>query len=234
MAWMLQRLFGRTAPPLRCGRVLLVEPAGRHFEAWSLLRETSRLHLMPFEPAWTEDELVRSAFRRRLRLYALDRRRGTGAAFLVLRASDRTLVGGVTLSNIRRGVTQSASIGYWIGLPYVRQGYACDAVGGALRHAFDKLGLNRVEAACMPGNTASMGVLEKTGFRREGLARGYLRINGRLEDHVLYARLRDDLAADRDRGEEVRAKAGQTVRVPAEAALDERQMPDQSPKGRAA
>ncbi|MBS0240556.1 MAG: GNAT family N-acetyltransferase [Proteobacteria bacterium] len=233
MASMLDRLFRRTAPPLKCGRVLLVEPDRRYFEAWSLLRETSRQHLEPFEPAWAEDELSRGAYRRRLQRYAEERARGTGVAFFVLRASDRALVGGVTLSSIRRGVTQSAALGYWIGLPFVRQGYASDAVRGVLAYAFGKLDLNRVEAACMPSNRASMGVLERTGFHREGLALKYLRINGRLEDHYLLARLRDDLAIRRDeRGQAVadsraREIGGGLASAAARAS-------DADPKGRAA
>lgn len=188
------RLFTRSGPPLRSGRVLLVEPALLHYEAWSLLRETSRQHLEPFEPAWASDELSRGAFRRRLKRYRLDRRLGTGAAYLIERAADGVLLGGVTLTNVRRGVTQSASVGYWIGLPFVRQGYASEALAGVLRYAFDELRLNRIEAACMPRNRASIGVLERGGFRHEGLARRYLMINGSFEDHLLFARLRDDVA----------------------------------------
>lgn len=194
MGFSLNRLFARSEPPLRSGRVLLAEPAPRHYEAWSLLRETSRQHLVPFEPAWSPDELSRGAFRRRLRRYRLDRRRGVGAAYLVERAADGELLGGVTLTNIRRGVTQSASVGYWIGLPFIRQGYASEALAGALRYAFEELQLNRVEAACMPRNRASIGVLERAGFTHEGLARRYLMINGTFEDHLLFARLRDDVA----------------------------------------
>lgn len=177
---------------MRFGRVALVEPERRHYEAWSLLRETSRQHLEPFEPAWAADELSRAAYRRRLRRYRHERRNGTGAAFFVVRRSDRALLGGVTLTNIRRGVTQSASVGYWIGLPYVRQGYAGEALAEVVRHAFDDLELNRVEAASMPSNRASIAVLERAGFRHEGLARRYLRINGVFEDHLLFARLRED------------------------------------------
>lgn len=192
MAFGLQWLTGRTGPPLRHGRVLLVEPERRHYEAWSIVREASRNHLEPFEPAWASDELSPRAFRRRLRRYRADRRNGFGAAFLIERASDNALLGGVTLTNLRRGVAQSASVGYWIGLPFVRQGYASDALVAILRHAFDDLELHRIEAACMPSNRASLAVLERAGFKREGIARRYLKINGIFQDHVLLARLRDD------------------------------------------
>ncbi|MGE0764998.1 MAG: GNAT family N-acetyltransferase [Hyphomicrobiaceae bacterium] len=214
MGLTLNRLFARSGPPLRNGRVLLVEPDIRHYEMWSLLRESSRQHLEPFEPAWSPDELSRGAFRRRLRRYRLDRRRGTGAAFLIQRAADNTLLGGVTLTNIRRGVTQSASVGYWIGLPFIRQGYASEALEGVLRYAFEQLELNRVEAACMPRNRASIGVLERAAFRHEGLARRYLMINGTFEDHLLFARLRHD------------AEAKEVVAGEGTAAAERQGMPD--------
>ena len=179
-------------PELRSGRVALAVPRPAHYEAWSLLRETSRQSLVPFEPEWQPDELSRPAWRRRLARYRSERDRGTGEAFLILRASDRALVGGITLSNLRRGVTQTASVGYWIGVPYLRQGFASEAVALLLGYAFEDLGLNRIEAACMPSNAASIAVLERAGFRHEGVARGYLRINGVFEDHLLYARLCGD------------------------------------------
>jgi ribosomal-protein-alanine N-acetyltransferase len=200
MTLSLSRLFGRSGSPLRGSRVLLVEPDWQHYDDWWLLRETSRQHLEPFEPAWAADELSRQAFRRRLKRYRFDRRQGTGAAYFVVESKEGTLLGGLTLTNIRRGVTQSASLGYWIGLPFVRNGYASEAVGIALAHAFDGLGLNRVDAACMPANTASIAVLGRAGFRQEGLARSYLRINGVFEDHLLFGRLRSDRAIAIDRG----------------------------------
>lgn len=191
----LRWLMRKTGVPLRHGRVLLVEPQLRHYETWSLLREASRRHLEPFEPAWAADELSLFAFRRRLRRYRSDRRWGLGTACFVERQADGALLGGVTLTNIRRGVTQSASVGYWIGLPYIRQGFASDALAAMLHHAFQDLELNRVEAACMPSNEASLAVLARAGFRREGLARRYLKINGSFEDHLLLARLRDEAPA---------------------------------------
>lgn len=188
LAW----LVGGAGSALRAGRVVLETPSRSHYAAWARLRDDSRDHLVPFEPQWSPDELQPAAFRRRLRRYRRDRRNATGYAFFVVRASDRLLLGGVTLSNVRRGVTQAASVGYWIGQPFVRQGFASEALSAVVQHAFEDLGLNRVEAACMPRNRASVGVLERAGFRREGLARGYLCINGAFEDHLLFGRLRHD------------------------------------------
>lgn len=188
LAWLINGKRSR----LRAGRVFLAVPSRGNFAAWSALRAESRAHLIPYEPMWSNDELSWPAFRRRLRRYAFDRRQATGYAFFVFRAADDVLLGGVTLSNVRRGVTQTATVGYWIGKPFVRQGYASEALSAVLLHAYEDLGLNRVEAACMPSNRASIGVLEQAGFRREGLARRYLRINGAFEDHLLFGRLRGD------------------------------------------
>lgn len=177
---------------LRTQRLFLETPRRGHYAQWSGLREASRAHLEPFEPQWSHDELTFAAYNRRLVRYRRERLDRTGLAFFVLRASDRELVGGVTLSNVRRGVTQAGSVGYWTGMPFTRRGYASEALSAVLGYAFEDMELNRVEAACMPINRASIGVLERAGFRREGLARRYLRINGVWEDHLLLACLRGE------------------------------------------
>jgi ribosomal-protein-alanine N-acetyltransferase len=98
----------------------------------------------------------------------------------------------VTLTNIRRGVAQAASVGYWIGGPFARRGYMTAAMKALMPFSFQGLRLHRVEAACIPTNAASIALLERSGFRREGHAREYLCINGAWQDHLLYARLADD------------------------------------------
>ena len=156
------------------------------------MREQSRNFLTPWEPTWPADDLTRASFRRRIRRYAEDQRNDLAYAFLIFRSSDNALVGGLTLANIRRGVAQAGSIGYWVGAPFARQGYMTAAVRALVPFSFRSLRLHRLEAACLPANAASIGLLEKTGFKREGYARGYLCINGLWQDHLLYARLRDD------------------------------------------
>jgi [ribosomal protein S5]-alanine N-acetyltransferase len=171
--------------------VTLRMPQIADFEEWAALRETSRDFLTPWEPTWPLDDLTRAAFRRRIKRYAEDLRTDQGYAFLIARSSDGTLVGGLTLANIRRGVAQAGSLGYWTGLPFVRQGYMTAAVRAVIPFAFMSLRLHRLEAACIPTNTASIRLLEKTGFVREGYAREYLCINGVWQDHLLYGRLND-------------------------------------------
>jgi [ribosomal protein S5]-alanine N-acetyltransferase len=175
------------------GAKVYLRPARRRdFRAWAKLRAQSRDFLAPWEPTWSEDALEFNAFRRRISADAKERVAGTGFGFFVVRRGDDALLGGIGLSNVRRGVAQTASVGYWIGSPYARRGYMADALGALLRHAFDTLALHRVEAACLPENTASRRLLRKFGFREEGYARRYLRINGGWADHVMYALLKEE------------------------------------------
>jgi ribosomal-protein-alanine N-acetyltransferase len=184
--------LGSQAPFLGGAKVYLRPPQPVDWSAWAQLRAESRDFLAPWEPLWPADALQRSAFRRRLRYYARDAREGMGYAFLILRRDDDALLGGVTLSNVRRGVAQSCSIGYWIGKRHAGQGYMGDALRAVIRFVFDELGLRRIEAACLPSNEASQRLLSGAGFSQEGYARQYLCINGSWQDHLLFALLASD------------------------------------------
>ncbi len=167
--------------------VYLRAPEPRDFQDWADVREASRAFLTPWEPSWGSDENSRAAFRQRLRRYAEDTRDDKSYAFLLFRTSDDALLGGLTLSNVRRGVAFAASLGYWTGEMYAGKGYMTEGVRAIVRGAFNDLGLHRVEAACQPENVASRRVLEKAGFTQEGMARAYLKINGAWRDHLLFA-----------------------------------------------
>jgi ribosomal-protein-alanine N-acetyltransferase len=179
-------------PALIGDLVMLRAPQMSDHAEWSALRELSRDFLTPWEPIWPADDLTRAAFRRRIRRYAEDQRSDLAYPFFIFRNTDHVLVGGLTLANIRRGCAQAGSLGYWMGAPYARQGHMTAAVRTVLPFAFGTLRLHRVEAACIPANGASIRLLEKNGFQREGFARQYLCINGVWQDHLLFARLRDD------------------------------------------
>jgi ribosomal-protein-alanine N-acetyltransferase len=183
--------FADPLPSVAGEGVLLRMPQATDYADWTALREASRDFLMPWEPTWPADDLSRSAFRRRIRRYAEDLRTDQGYAFLIIRSSDSALVGGLTLANIRRGVAQAGSLGYWMGQPFARQGYMTTAVRAIIPFAFATLRLHRIEAACIPTNAGSIRLLEKTGFVREGYAREFLCINGVWQDHLLYGRLKD-------------------------------------------
>ena len=182
-----------TARPLNGDGVSLRAPQLQDYPAWAELRALSREHLVPWEPIWPRDDLTRSAFRRRLRHYGREARDDHGYAFFVFENATGRLTGGVTLSSIRRGVTQSATLGYWMGAPFARRGAMTKAVATLCPFVFQDLRLHRLEAATQPANTASVRVLEKNGFEREGYARSYLKINGVWQDHLLYALLASDV-----------------------------------------
>lgn len=171
--------------------VYLRAPELRDYQEWADLRDASRAFLTPWEPTWAQDETSRGSYRYKLRRYAEDARDDKAHALFVFREEDDALVGGVTVSNIRRGVAQMASIGYWAGQQFTGQGYITAAVRAVVRFAFEDLDLHRVEAACQPDNMASRRVLEKAGFSHEGAARGYLKINGQWRDHLLFGIVND-------------------------------------------
>jgi len=195
MAFLRSALPEDYVEPISGPTLLLRPPAWTDYAAWAELRALSRTHLTPWEPAWSRDELSRSFYRRRLRGYAQDARDDLGYSYFIASPDGAELFGGLTLSNVRRGAAQSAAIGYWIGAPHARQGRMQEALRMALPFAFQKLRLHRLEAASMPANAISRHVLEKAGFKREGLAVRYLKINGRWEDHIIYALTEEDVAS---------------------------------------
>ena len=192
MAFFRTVAFAETLPAIEGEGVTLRLPQMAEFEEWAALRTASRDFLTPWEPSWPADDLTRAAFRRRLKRYAEDWRTDQSYAFFIFRKQDNLLLGGLTLANVRRGVAQAGSIGYWLGMRFARNGYMTAAVKGVLPFCFETLRLHRVEAACIPTNTASIRLLERCDFLREGYARQYLCINGVWQDHLLFARLKDD------------------------------------------
>ncbi|WP_075217007.1 GNAT family N-acetyltransferase [Mongoliimonas terrestris] len=186
-------VVGEATPVLRTDRVLLRPPVLADHVAWVALREESRLFLKPWEPVWAADDLTRSAFKRRVKLYHRAAREDLGYAFFLFRVDEpHVLLGGITLSNVRRGVIQSCSLGYWMGERYAGKGYMTEAVRTIITYVFHDLKLHRLEAASIPHNTRSIRLLEKAGFSREGFARRFLMIDGRWQDHILFALLSDD------------------------------------------
>jgi len=172
MRWFLEGVTGLGRPPLpriSGNGLILRTPDMADFPAWVALREQSRGFLAPWEPLWPEDDLSRGAYRRRLARLR------------------------ITLSNVRRRAAQTGTLGYWMGEPFARHGFMTKSVRLLSDFAFRTLGLERLEAACLPENVASIRVLEKAGFRREGYARAYLAIAGRRRDHLLFGLLKSDL-----------------------------------------
>ncbi|MBF9051379.1 GNAT family N-acetyltransferase [Roseobacter sp. HKCCD9010] len=193
-------LARKRRPKIETERMTLRLPQHSDFRAWTWLRQGSAQFLQPWEPSWANDHLTRKSFTNRV--YWAQRAIGQGSAMplFMVRRSDDTLLGAITLDNIRRGPAQAGTLGYWIGQAHARQGYMQEAILAVVHYAFRSLDLSRVEAACLPENIASRGVLEKSGFKYEGVAQSYLQINGRWRNHVLYANLRNDRRGRTDVG----------------------------------
>ena len=191
MAFLRSPFAADPPPSLRDGHALIRVPEMGDYEQWAALRAQSRDFLTPWEPVWPANDLTRTAFRSRVRQYWRDIDEDAAYPYFIFDAEGELLVGALTLSNVRRGVAQMATLGYWIGQPHARQGYMTSGVRLIVEFAFRHLGLHRVEAACLPHNQASVGLLLKCGFAHEGLARGYLKIAGEWRDHLLFARLSD-------------------------------------------
>jgi ribosomal-protein-alanine N-acetyltransferase len=185
---------------LETERMSLRPPTHADFRDWTALRKLSQEFLVPWEPAWAEDHLSRKAFTNRVYWAGRAIAQGTALPLFLIRREDQRLLGAITLDNIRRGPSQSGTLGYWIGEPFARQGYMREAIEAVVHHAWTRLDISRIEAACLPENAASRGLLEKAGFKYEGVAQSYLQIAGRWRTHVLYAALRADRRGRTDVG----------------------------------
>ena len=173
-------------------RVFLRPPKRRDALKWQKLRMSSKSFLVPWEPAWNASSCTRRAYLRYFKnsnyLANMDR----AYSFLIFKTDDKTLLGGINVGNVRRGVAQSASLGYWIGEKYSRNGYMKEALKILIPSLFVDLRLNRIEAATLEENIASKNLLKKIGFKKEGVLRKYLKINGTWRDHILYGLLEND------------------------------------------
>jgi len=194
-------IFGRRKQiAIETDRMTLRLPKSGDHVQWAHLRQQSAAFLQPWEPSWASDHLSKKAFANRV--YAAHRAADTGLGmplFLICR-EDQRLIGAITLDNLQRGPSQSGTLGYWTGAPFARQGYMREAVKAVCHYAFTTLDLSRIQAGCLPENKASRGVLEKSGFKYEGVAQSYLQIDGRWRTHVLYANLRADRRGKTDAG----------------------------------
>jgi ribosomal-protein-alanine N-acetyltransferase len=115
-----------------------------------------------------------------------------GASRLIWRRADGALIGAINLSEIVRGNFQSAYLGYYVGAAYAGHGYMTEALQLMLGIAFRRLRLHRLEANIQPGNRASIRLVKRAGFRREGYSRRYLKIAGQWRDHERWALLADE------------------------------------------
>ena len=173
-------------------RMVLRPPTHADFRPWSDLRRESAEFLQPWEPSWSTAHLTRKGFVNRVYWSNRSIAQGTALPLFLLRREGNQILGAITLDNIRRGPAQAGTLGYWTGERFARQGFMREAILALVHFAFTRLDLSRIEAACLPENKPSRGLLESCGFKYEGVAQSYLQIDGRWRNHVLYASLRND------------------------------------------
>ncbi|HEY0577976.1 MAG TPA: GNAT family protein [Pseudonocardia sp.] len=156
--------------------------------AWAAIRSRDERHLAPWEPdtpgLWAQRNTVAEWPARWGALRSLGRR-GLGLPFAI--TVDGEFAGQVMVGNVVRDPLWSAYVGYWVGSHAVLGGVTTAAVALVLDHCFGPVGLHRIEATVRPENIASRRVLEKLGFREEGLFRRYLNVDGAWRDHLCYA-----------------------------------------------
>ncbi|KAA2311534.1 N-acetyltransferase [Pseudooceanicola sediminis] len=193
-------LRGRRRIRVETERMTLRPPAHPDYRHWVELRQSSIDFLTPWEPTWAADHLSRRSFTNRVYWAQRAITGGTALPLFLERRGDEALLGAITLDNIRRGPSLSGTLGYWVAERHARQGYMREAISAVVHHAFHRMDLSRIEAACLPENTPSRRLLESCGFKYEGVAQSYLQINGRWRTHVLYAALRMDRRGRTDAG----------------------------------
>jgi ribosomal-protein-alanine N-acetyltransferase len=176
-------------------RIRLATLVESDYEAWLAVRTRCRPWLVPWEPRSKDAPLPpedAASFAARCAMRERERQLGSGFGFGIF--VENRFAGEITLSSVQRGPFQNGAIGYWIDEELAGSGLIPEAVVTVLRFAFETLRLHRIEVAIIPRNAPSRRVVDKIGLRNEGVALGYLEINGVWEDHVRYAMTAEEWA----------------------------------------
>ena len=163
--------------------------------AWRDTRVRNAGWLRAWEPTNPETPLYRSSlgpYVSMARTMRREARQGLTVPWVVTFGG--RFVGQLTVGSIVWGSARSAQVGYWIDEAYAGRGITPTALAMAMDHCFFVIGLHRVEATIRPENHASRRVVEKLGFREEGLRRRSLHIDGAWRDHLCYAMTAEDAA----------------------------------------
>jgi len=165
--------------------VFLRPPEYKDWQKWSQLRRVNMSYLKPWEPTWNIHELERSYFVKRVRFFEKLSINDEAYSFLIFEKPELQLIGEININNVQRGVVQSCSVGYWISEDKMGLGLMSEAISLIKKFTFDELELHRIEAACLQKNQRSLNTLKKNNFNIEGVAKKYLKINGKWQDHIL-------------------------------------------------
>jgi ribosomal-protein-alanine N-acetyltransferase len=173
-------------------KVILRPPQYSDWKAWADERKKNKLYLQPWEPLWSINELERSSFVKRVRMFERLSHNDQAYSFLIFTSDNEDFIGEVNISNVQRGIIQSCTIGYWIAKDCEGKGMMSESLELVKEFIFNELKLHRIEAACLPHNMPSLKVLLKNGFIEEGTARKLLKINDKWQDHTVLSFILDD------------------------------------------
>ena len=173
-------------------KVILRPPQYSDWKAWADERKKNKLYLQPWEPLWSINELERSSFVKRVRMFERLSHNDQAYSFLIFTSDNEDFIGEVNISNVQRGIIQSCTIGYWIAKDCEGKGMMSESLELVKEFIFNELKLHRIEAACLPHNMPSLKLLLKNGFIKEGTARKLLKINDKWQDHTVLSFILDD------------------------------------------
>ncbi|MDC1302748.1 GNAT family N-acetyltransferase [Pelagibacterales bacterium] len=173
-------------------KVILRPPQYSDWKAWADERKKNKLYLQPWEPLWSINELERSSFVKRVRMFERLSHNDQAYSFLIYKSDNEDFIGEVNISNVQRGIIQSCTIGYWIAKDCEGKGMMSESLELVKEFIFSELKLHRIEAACLPHNIPSLKLLLKNGFIKEGTARKLLKINDKWQDHTVLSFILDD------------------------------------------
>ena len=184
-------IFSKPEFVLKSKNVELRTPRYSDYEQWRDLRESSKAFLELWEPKRDNGFFKRNAFNNRVKWAKKSANSEQAYQFFIF-DKHQTLLGSITIENIRKGPSNAATLGYWLGKQHTGKGFMRESVLNIVDFSFTKLTISRLEAATLPENKSSRRLLEKVGFKYEGVGQSYLQINGRWRNHVLYGMLRND------------------------------------------
>ena len=173
-------------------KVILRPPQYSDWKVWADERKKNKLYLQPWEPLWSINELERSSFVKRVRMFERLSHNDQAYSFLIYKSDNEDFIGEVNISNVQRGIIQSCTIGYWIAKDCEGKGMMSESLELVKEFIFNELKLHRIEAACLPHNMPSLKLLLKNGFIKEGTARKLLKINDKWQDHTVLSFILDD------------------------------------------
>ena len=173
-------------------KVILRPPQYSDWKVWADERKKNKLYLQPWEPLWSINELERSSFVKRVRMFERLSHNDQAYSFLIYKSDNEDFIGEVNISNVQRGIIQSCTIGYWIAKDCEGKGMMSESLELVKKFIFNELKLHRIEEACLPHNMPSLKVLLKNGFIKEGTARKLLKINDKWQDHTVLSFILDD------------------------------------------